>query len=395
MIPAPKLIPRGRPYSSYYSKQPGGIKAEDLLLGAQLALCSITDDEPDTLKKMVEAGGPWHLQAMTMITGSEERAHQKLSTILSELYNLQLDKIINLSGLNRTGFLDTQGYIAHNDEMIVLSYRCTDTNIDWVNNLDMLTTEWNPERDVAHGHAGFFAQLRGYFNGKPRLHTGFYNGFVGAFPDLRDHLLPLLHPDASPKKLYIVGHSLGGGFATVATCYLLLHYDWEQSPHKLINVTVGGPRVVFNQLKEMIDEKIKVLRPLDKAVIARLVVNQDFIARMPPGSLGYKHIGKLVLFNKDGQCLINPKYNNIGDLTVHKAKKIYEGFSQLSKNINDETTKKDEHFVISEYEKIVEALPTPCRDHCPDMYLTQLAALLENERSDRTALTTIHKQRRG
>jgi hypothetical protein len=46
---------------------------------------------------------------------------------------LQLDHIIDCQGPTPGGhFLDTQGYIGYNDSTVVLSYRCTTSAFDWI-----------------------------------------------------------------------------------------------------------------------------------------------------------------------------------------------------------------------------------------------------------------------
>ena len=70
---------------------------DDLLLGTKLACVAITDDEEGTLAKVAKMN-PWHTEALAMITGSEEEAHKPLTHILDRHFDLQVDKIINLTG---------------------------------------------------------------------------------------------------------------------------------------------------------------------------------------------------------------------------------------------------------------------------------------------------------
>lgn len=104
-----------------------GSNIDDVIQGMKYASLAITDDEPDTLKKVGKMN-PWHIEALKIITGSEEEAHQPLTRLLKEYMDLECDSIIDVSGMTKGGhFLDTQGYIAHNDQVIVLAYRCTTT----------------------------------------------------------------------------------------------------------------------------------------------------------------------------------------------------------------------------------------------------------------------------
>jgi hypothetical protein len=98
---------------------------EDVIQGMKYASLAITDDKEGTLKNIGKLN-PWQVQALKIITGSEEEAHKPLTYLLKQHLNLKCDTIIDISGLTKGGhFLDTQGYIAHNDDVIVLSFRCT------------------------------------------------------------------------------------------------------------------------------------------------------------------------------------------------------------------------------------------------------------------------------
>jgi hypothetical protein len=98
---------------------------------------------------------PWHIQALKLITGSQERAHLPLRDILNEdLGGLILDTELDVTGITRGGqFLDTQGYVAHNSECIVVSFRCTTSIFDWMTNINSTTSAWDLE-DVEQGFSG-------------------------------------------------------------------------------------------------------------------------------------------------------------------------------------------------------------------------------------------------
>ena len=147
VIAASGGTPKGRTYDAEYAKKPGGIRVDDLVMGMKLASLAITDDKPNTLKNTAKTN-PWQEEALTMITGSREAAHRPLSEILKSLYNLDLDCHIDISGIKQGRALDTQGFIAHNDEMIVLSYRCTTSALDWITNLSTTSSEWEPDVDI-------------------------------------------------------------------------------------------------------------------------------------------------------------------------------------------------------------------------------------------------------
>ena len=324
---------------------------------------------------------PWQVEALKVITGSEEEAHKPLSTILKTHFDLTLDKNIDISGWSKAGHvLDTQGYIAHNDEIIVLAYRCTTSGLDWLTNMSTTTSAWELEEDIAQGHSGFLSCLSGHCcveDYKPRVHTGFYNNFLVTAPMIQEYIDPLLGPDQPPRKFYVVGHSLGGGIAIMAACYFLTEFDWTQLPQKLVVVTAGGPRSVQKSMKVLIDEEMKKLRPLDKAVICRIVRDKDVVPKVPPAIFGFHHLEKLVYITKEGELLINP---DLGEKqTFNKEDLENLMMDNTGTPENEGENEEDGSVPMSSYEKKVNMVPRALRDHMPDFYLKPLLHVLEEE----------------
>lgn len=379
ILAAADVPPKGRTYATEISKQPGAITAKDLVLGTKLACIAITDDKEGTLKNVGKTN-PWQIQALTIITGSEEEAHKPLTHILNEHFHLTCDTIIDVRGLKGGHFHDTQGYIAHNDEIIVLSYRCTTSGFDWLTNLSTSSSAWEPNEDIGQGHSGNCSCLDFLWSDcsgelKPRVHTGFYSNFICSAPMIKQYIEPLLAPDQPPRKLYVVGHSLGAGVATLAACYFLTEFNWAELPHKFVNVTAGSPRAVQVRMQERIQEIMKELRPLDKAVVARIVRDKDTVATVPPAILGFRHLDKLIYITRDGRIIVNP---NLGSVEVVD-KEVMEdlllknsSFEQCDAN-EDSITKK------TKYDKMIAKIPGPFRDHMPEFYLEPLMKLMERE----------------
>lgn len=370
--------PKGRTYATDYSKQPGAVTAEDLLLGTKLACIAITDDKEGTLKKVGKTN-PWQIQALTIITGSVEEAHKPLTHILKEHFDLTCDTIIDVQGLKGGHFHDTQGYIAHNDEIIVLSYRCTTSGFDWLTNVSTTSSAWEPDEDIGQGHSGScscFDFLWKNDNGPlPRVHTGFYSNFICSGPMIKQYITPLLAPDQPPRKLYVVGHSLGAGVATVACCYFLTSFNWAELPHKFVTVTAGSPRAVQVRMQERIQEIMKELRPLDKAVIARIVRDKDTVATVPPEILGFRHLDKLVYISKDGRILVNPNLDSkevVDEEVMEQILAKDPTFDSTSENVDSVEEK-------TKYDKMISKIPAPFRDHMPEFYLEPLIKLMERE----------------
>jgi pimeloyl-ACP methyl ester carboxylesterase len=384
-----KVKPKGRTYDPAYSQKPGGVHIEELVLAMKLASIAITDDKPDTLKNISKAN-PWHTEALTIITGSTEEANKPLTEILKTHFNLECDIIIDVHKVTKGGHVvDTQGYIAHNDEMIVLSYRCTTTGFDWLTNLTTTSSAWEPEVDIDQGHSGLFSCVDCCMHGdgeyKPRVHTGFYNNFLVTAPLIQQYIDPLLGPDQPKRKLYVVGHSLGAGIATMAACYFLLNNDWATLNQKLVVVTAGSPRAVLESMQQKIHAEWKRLRPLDKLVICRIVRDKDVVPSVPPALFGFRHLDKLVYITKDGQIIVNPNLDGsnfvdvktLGSLAIRHPSLLDDDPDDVVEDNTEEET---------EYDQQIKMIPRPFRDHMPDFYLYPLIKLFKLEAAGDTVM---------
>jgi hypothetical protein len=403
---------QGRLYSKEYSLKPSGIKVEDMIYGLKMAHISCTDDSDTRL----EGSGANTIKALEEIVG-QDNVGKPLTTLLKENFDLTMDCWINESGVRKFRPVDTQAFIASNESTIVLSYRFSTSGLDWMTNLSLTSSEWEPDKDAIIGHAGWCSCLDGCYTkcftkrGKARVHTGFYNNFIYSLPFIRKHILePLLKSDATPKKVYICGCSLGAALATLAFCYVLEEMlpsleNPNFVPHKLFSVTAGSPRVCDEQMRDEVMEKVKKLRDLDRAVICRLVYHQDLVPHIPFHISGFVHLEKLVYITVDGDVIINPrlkKSKNFAEIrTVWNAfrdkdeqkKTTLERINGTNSNNNTPaamqgTTKNSETTEESidnnkkektAFEIECEKTPEPIKCHMPYWYLTYLARLKEKE----------------
>jgi hypothetical protein len=117
------------------------------------------------------------------------------------------------------------------------------------------------------------------------------------------------------------------------------------------------------------------LRPLDRAVICRLVYNHDLVPHVPFHIGGFYHLDKLVYITVNGDVIINPRMRESN-----------KNFSEVTSLINSCWTAKD----IVEEDKIAsskletdktpfeiecEKTPDPIKCHMPYWYLTRLEKL--------------------
>ena len=381
---------------------------DEVILGMQYASLAVTDDQPDTLKKVGRLN-PWHISALSMITGSEREAHRPLSEILEQQMNLELVTIIDHHGINKGGhFVDTQGYIAVNDESIVLAFRCSTSLYDWLTNFDTTSSAWEIKDDLALGFSGYCSSLEGLSccaccgggaEAKPRVHTGCYNNILATIPDLETHMEPLLGVDQPPRKVFVVGHSLGAGMAHLAALYLLFQYDWSVIPQRLLAVTAGSPRVCMGSMRDVVHETLHRHGPAN-ALVCRIVRNKDIVPTVPPAFLGFRHIGKLVYITQDDTIQMesiqmdttqeeeeeedeqdhqqqeeqtdaqkaNKRQQRQEDMVKHVSQAVLQ---EQNDDENDDDDEKERH---AKYLRMVARIPLSFRDHMPDFYMKPMRA---------------------
>lgn len=363
----------------------------DVLRGMKYASLSITDDKDDTLKKVGKMN-PWHISALALISGSEEEAHKPLTYLLDKYMNgLQLDCHIDRSGMTPGGhFLDTQGYIAHNDDTIVIAYRCTTSIFDWLTNFSTSSSDWELDEDIAKGFSGVCSGLEGLccLGGeahKPRVHTGFYNNFLATVPDIKQYVEPLLAKDQPARKLFVCGHSLGAGVATMAGCYFLLEHDWTELPHTLIVVTAGSPRACQIGMREHVQQEMERLKTQgcgNKVAICRVVNDKDIVATLPPTLFGFRHIDDLVYISESGGI----KFVGEGEETKSDDTEISDavgGTPKVFTAVDDADA--DDDVEPTAYDRKIQKIPKPLRDHMPDFYLKPMMQMAKAKSASQTA----------
>jgi len=299
---------------------------------------------------------------------------------------------------------------------------------DWMANLSMTSSEWEPEDDAKLGHAGVFSSLSGWgtklcrpTQAKARVHTGYYNNFIYTIPMIRKHIIePLLsesaNKNAKPKKIYVVGCSLGAAISQIAFCFILEQlYPKLMDPdyklvERLIAVNAGCPRIGDRRFCVMIMKKMNDLRDanLDRAVICRLVYNNDIVPHAPPNILTYHHLDKMVYITKHGKhVIVNPDMSNlftrfneiraIYSIVLQKKKKEFgERRTELTNTMREraslfnltDTAKAAAQINMMEapkeedktdFEKECESSPEAIHDHMPYWYMSYLEKLKKEQ----------------
>eukprot|EP00531_Pseudo-nitzschia_arenysensis_P004014 CAMPEP_0116155186 /NCGR_PEP_ID=MMETSP0329-20121206/22175_1 /TAXON_ID=697910 /ORGANISM="Pseudo-nitzschia arenysensis, Strain B593" /LENGTH=489 /DNA_ID=CAMNT_0003652207 /DNA_START=107 /DNA_END=1580 /DNA_ORIENTATION=+ len=423
---------KGRIFNAKYGEKNGGVRVDEMIYGLKMAHVSCTDDSDERL----EGSSPNSLAALEKLVGGDEpeiTSRFKLSEILKQRFDLNLDCWIDETGWRKTRAIDTQGFIASNEDTIVLSYRFSTTIYDWMANLSFTSSEWKLDSDEALGHAGVFSSLRGFWT---KIQTtgssAYYNNFIYTIPQIRKYIIEPLRKGFepgetfTPKKIYVVGCSLGAAISQIAFCFILdeLFSDMVNPEYKrvdrLISVTAGCPRIGDRKFRKYVTKKMDALRELDRAVICRIVYNVDIVPHAPPNLLNFYHLDKLVYITKGGEhVMVNPdlskrftKFSEIKTIfstlfqkkkdefddneKVKGMKESYErtkaraGQSMPTKTFSNQTGQPKaiesanpgenaEEEEKTEFEKECDAAAEVIRDHMPFWYMAYLEKLKEEQ----------------
>lgn len=177
---------------------------------------------------------------------------------------------------------EIQGFIAVNDELLILCFRGTKNFQDWLYNLRVLPTE----------------------DALGKVHRGFSIGLDQVW---QAEVSPIIQEYAKGRTVWYTGHSLGAALATLAAARTSV-----ELPEVAIKgiATFGQPRLASREFEEAFD-----------AIFAdsfyRYVNNRDIVPRVPPG---YHHVGQLIHFDADGN-IIDPSLTKLeafaGEEVVH------------------------------------------------------------------------------
>lgn len=136
---------------------------------------------------------------------------------------------------------------------------------------------------------------------KISLHSGFNAEFEDSKSDL-DEKLKLALSKAEGAKINFTGHSLGGAVATIAALHYCTNEDSKVTPEAVKLITFGAPRVLQKDSVGIFNETLGD----EKAI--RIEIANDIIPRVPPETLGYKHVGFQINIGYVGHAVV--KYNS-------------------------------------------------------------------------------------
>jgi len=195
---------------------------------------------------------------------------------------------------DETGY-DAQGFVAYNDENIIVAIRGSSSAEDWFNNFKIthftndITKSYCPEAAV---HGGFHRSalvLKNIKLNKIENETIY-------------HKISTLQKEG--RKLYFTGHSLGGAIANVLAFFTVYETTIEVDGI----YTFGEPKSGNEGFRQCHDKKLS-----NKTF--RFINNRDLVARVPP-STTYVHVGNLIYFDTYGDIYDQNTYNSFIGILV-------------------------------------------------------------------------------
>jgi hypothetical protein len=232
-------------------------------------MADIGDFEPDDIKSLPTFRAAYSDRTALLMAKLSYRAYEKFDIddkswlAFSDTFR-QLGLIESFSLIDRD--VGTAGFVVAGDDLIVIVFRGTEDELDWLTNV----------------RAKFVA-----LQGGTRVHTGFFQ----AYWPIRDALFAAVEQlvKKKPRPVYVTGHSLGGALATMATAELANHQDAGIRDSIAACYTFGSPRAGDSSF----DQYVKV--PL-----YRVTNGVDMVPAVPPAVLGYRHVGDTRYFGKMG-----------------------------------------------------------------------------------------------
>ena len=201
-----------------------------------------------------------------------------------------------------------QAYVVTEMDKIIVAFRDTGSDKRWERILNMLTDARATLKKMSYLDDSELSEIKAH------------EGFVSEYMLFREKVIEYvdMHPE---KEVHVVGHSLGGALATLAS------FDIASSLKREVNtVTFGAPRVGTSDFRNAFDEL-----PIN---LFRVVVANDPIARVPGMLIPYEHVGQLIQIDESGD-MFEPSDINTAilftkrDFTNHYKSSYYFGLVGL------------------------------------------------------------------
>jgi triacylglycerol lipase len=165
---------------------------------------------------------------------------------------------------------DTQGFIAQNQQTILIAFRGTQPKqpVDWLSDFEASHETWG--HPIGKVHKGFYEALRAV-----------WGQAIGGKKILPERLL-----NRGDRAVWITGHSLGGALAELAAAQAaLVNHVPIQGVY-----TFGQPRVGDDAYARAVHDAFGTR-------IVRFVNDRDIVPRVPFFGMGFRHYGSEIFFD--------------------------------------------------------------------------------------------------
>jgi predicted lipase len=207
--------------------------------------------------------------------------------IFSDL-SMNIHKVFFLSTVN-----DAQLYTILNDESIIFAIRGTESLCDVKTDINFFK---DPFHDIIYSNN---------IDAKKYKNIRVHQGFLKQFNSIKYSIISTIYGqlwkhNKNITKVTCIGHSLGGGLATLAAAHIKSLFPSE---FKVECYTYGSPRVGNKKFRMFFNDKIDVS--------VRCVNGCDIITKIP--KINYYHIkGEYRIGNKD-QNIFRKIFGNVKD----------------------------------------------------------------------------------
>lgn len=225
--------------------------------------------QPDDLKSIPTLRAAYSDRTALLMAKLSYRAYEKFD--IDDQSWLGFSETFQKLGLTECTALverdvGTAGYVVAGDDIIVVVFRGTEDELDWMTNV----------------RAAWIT-----LQGGARVHTGFFQ----AYWPIRDRLFSTVQTliETRPRPVYVTGHSLGGALAVMATAELANHQQAIVRDSIAACYTFGCPRAGDASFDLYV-----------KAPLYRVTNGIDIVPAVPPALLGYRHVGDTRYFGAIG-----------------------------------------------------------------------------------------------
>lgn len=179
-------------------------------------------------------------------------------------------------------YLEPFAFIAQDTSGITyLAFRGSETDADFVEDADVAQVPYSPVADFGVAHSGFM-----------NVYTTEYSWLDDTYPSLQTSLLDMINNLSSPTTLYITGHSLGSGLATLCVPDIMKNSKFSENNVPVYCYSLASPRVGDPNFAYAYNFNLSV-------PTYRIFNTEDIVPEGPPAVLDdvlYEHVGIPICF---------------------------------------------------------------------------------------------------